>query len=221
MIARLALLAALLLAGMAMIPAAGAAGPPLGSKNFTPPQYTPDYFSNESGPFHTVPSAPRYAAPERRAPAATPQYRYATPAAPRYYAAPVAPPRPAVPAGAAAPARSATVAAAAPASRGISATPYRRTSYAAVPRAAASAAYARRNPRHAQRHRAYYRHSARAGRRVSHVHARLRRHLRHRHADGKRTARHAVNAHLHHATRAAAHRDRATHTATRNGSGRL
>lgn len=98
---RLALLmAAVVTIGAAIMPA-GAVEPPLGSRNFTPPAYAPDYFSNESGPFHTVPSAPRYgyAAPRYAVPrytvpvASQPQYaapmRYATPVAPHYAAYPV------------------------------------------------------------------------------------------------------------------------------------
>jgi hypothetical protein len=53
---------------------AGAVAPP-GTRNFTAPGYVPDYFSNESGPFHTGAAAARpgrtgvegYAAPAGRA----------------------------------------------------------------------------------------------------------------------------------------------------------
>jgi hypothetical protein len=95
-----AVLALVLASLWAPLPAGAAA--PLGSRNFTPPGYAPDYFSNESGPFHTVPSEPRYVAPV--APVAAP-VRYAAPAATAgYYAVPAAPVRYAAPA-AAAPAR--------------------------------------------------------------------------------------------------------------------
>lgn len=87
----LTLLAAIALIAVFASGPTGAAEPPLGTKNFSAPSYAPDYFSNESGPFHTVPrasfyAAPRYtpqlySAPHDAAPAAL---RYAAPAAPRH-----------------------------------------------------------------------------------------------------------------------------------------
>jgi hypothetical protein len=70
---RRAAAALLLLAAAAALPAR-AVEPP-GSKNFTAPPYVPDYFSNESGPFHTgararpaaADAGPRSAAPTTRA----------------------------------------------------------------------------------------------------------------------------------------------------------
>jgi hypothetical protein len=72
-----------------------AAEPPLGTKNFSAPSYAPDYFSNESGPFHTVPRASFYAAP-RYTPQPYSAPRYAAPAAFRY-AASAAPRHPILP----------------------------------------------------------------------------------------------------------------------------
>src|SRR5437588_13092673 len=60
----LALSVALVLA-MAGVPAVAVEAPP-GSKNFSPPGYVPNYFSNESGPFRggaSAGSAPSETAP--------------------------------------------------------------------------------------------------------------------------------------------------------------
>ncbi len=71
----LALAAGLVLMAGLMAGPAGAVEAPAGSKNFTPPPYAPDYFSNESGPFHSGANA-RAAAP----PAVT---NFAAPSSPR------------------------------------------------------------------------------------------------------------------------------------------
>jgi hypothetical protein len=55
---------AVALAAALVLTAAKAAEPPAGSRNFTPPGYVPNYFSNESGPFRgEAPGPPAAYAP--------------------------------------------------------------------------------------------------------------------------------------------------------------
>ena len=71
---RLAAATCLAIAGVLATSPAGAVEPPSGSRNFTAPGYVPNYFSNESGPFHSGANArvaqpgvpPGFAAPAPR-----------------------------------------------------------------------------------------------------------------------------------------------------------
>jgi hypothetical protein len=68
---RLALAAVVALLSTPVGGLTGAAEPPAGTTNFRAPTSTPDYFSNESGPFHSSasPAPGPYAAPAIAAPA--------------------------------------------------------------------------------------------------------------------------------------------------------
>ena len=81
---RMALALGLLAAAAAPGFAAGIAQPPPGTKNFATPPAVPNYFTDESGPFHTRASAhaaslgdePRFTRPEPAEPAAIAPTRY-------------------------------------------------------------------------------------------------------------------------------------------------